>query len=111
MIGRKERQRYISFKIIRENKIHITQNSLIKSIWQSIWRYFGLKEANKIGLWLMELNLDKEFGIIRCSHSTKETIISALSLVKQINGTNVILSPFKTSGTILSLKKSIDKEK
>ena len=64
-----------------------------------------MKEANKIGLWLIELNLDEDYGIIRCSHHTKETIMSALSLVKEINGTRVILSPLKTSGTIRSLKK------
>lgn len=110
-MGQRERQRYISFKIIRENKIEITKNSLLKSIWQSIWRYFGLKEANKIGLWLIELNLNKGYGIIRCSHQTKETIISALSLVKQIDGINVILSPFKTSGTIISLRKKINQGK
>jgi len=107
----KERQRYISFKIIRENKIEITKNSLLKSIWQSIWRYFGLKEANKIGLWLIELNLNEEYGIIRCTHQTKETIISALSLVKQIDGIKVILSPFKTSGTIISIRKKINQGK
>ncbi|MFX0106302.1 MAG: Rpp14/Pop5 family protein [Candidatus Hodarchaeota archaeon] len=106
MVG-KERQRYISFKIIKESKIDLTQHSLLKSIWQSIWRYFGLKEANKIGLWLTELNLDKEYGIIRCSHKTKETLITALSLVKEINDTKVILSPIKTSGTIQSIKKKI----
>ncbi len=110
-MGQRERQRYISFKIIRENKIEITKNSLLKSIWQSIWRYFGLKEANKIGLWLIELNLNKGYGIIRCSHQTKETIISALSLVKQIDAIKVILSPFKTSGTIISLRKKINQGK
>ncbi len=110
-MGQKERQRYILFKIIKENKMDITQKSLLKSIWQSIWRYFGLKEANKIGLWLVELNLDEDYGIIRCSHQTKEIIISALSLVKEIDGIKVILSPFKTSGTIPSLKKRISKVK
>ena len=110
-MNQKERQRYISFKIIKENKKEITQNSLLKSIWQSIWRYFGLKEANKIGLWLVELNMEEEYGIIRCSHQTKETIISAISLVKEIEGVKVILSPFKTSGTISSLKKRIIKKK
>jgi RNase P/RNase MRP subunit POP5 len=55
--------------------------------------------------------LDEEYGIIRCSHHTKETIISAISLVKEIEGVKVILSPFKTSGTILSLKKRINKKK
>ena len=84
--------------------MNLTQNSLLKSIWHSIWRYFGLKEANKIGLWLVELNIDKEYGIIRCSHQTKETIISALSLVREIDGAKVILSSIKTSGTIRSIK-------
>ena len=55
--------------------------------------------------------MDKEFGIIRCSHQTKEILISALSLVKEIDGIRVILSPYNTSGTILSLKKRIDKKK
>ncbi|MFX1502502.1 MAG: Rpp14/Pop5 family protein [Promethearchaeota archaeon] len=96
----------MSFKIIIERKTVLNQNSLLKSIWKSIWRYFGLKEANKIGLWLIELNLDKAYGIIRCSHQTKETLISALTLVREINGTKVILSPLKTSGTIRSIKNA-----
>ena len=65
-----------------------------------------MKEANKIGLWMIELNLGNDYGIIRCSHNTKETLISALSLVKEINGTKVILNPLKTSGTIKSIKKA-----
>ena len=101
---KKERQRYIFFKIIKDSKITLTQNSVLKSIWKSIWRYFGMKEANKIGLWLIELDLDDNFGIIRCSHKTKEIIISALSLVKEIDGIKVIISPIKTYGTIKSLK-------
>jgi RNase P/RNase MRP subunit POP5 len=60
-----------------------------------------------MGLWLVDLNLDEEFGIIRCSHQTKEILITALSLVREIDGNPVILSPFKTSGTIRSLKKQI----
>ncbi|MFX1370226.1 MAG: Rpp14/Pop5 family protein [Promethearchaeota archaeon] len=99
------------FKIIKENNIDLTQNALLKSIWQSIWHYFGLKEANKIGLWLLDFNLEKGYGIIRCSHQTKEIIISALSFVREINETNVILSPLKTSGTIRSIKEIIKKKK
>ncbi|MFW9819051.1 MAG: Rpp14/Pop5 family protein [Candidatus Thorarchaeota archaeon] len=99
------------FKIIKENKKEISQNLVLKAIWRSIWRYFGLKEATKIGLWLVELNMDEDYGIIRCSHLTKETIISAISLVKEIEGVKVILSPFKTSGTILSLRNRINKKK
>jgi len=86
--------------------LFLDQNSLLKSLWQSIWRYFGMKGANKIGLWLVELNLKENFGIIRCSHETKEIIITALTLIQEINGKRVILSPVKTSGTIKSLKEN-----
>jgi RNase P/RNase MRP subunit POP5 len=65
-----------------------------------------MKGANKIGLWLVELDLKDNFGIIRCSHETKEIIISALTLIQEINGNRVILSPIKTSGTIKSLKEN-----
>ncbi|MFX1257444.1 MAG: Rpp14/Pop5 family protein [Promethearchaeota archaeon] len=105
---KKERQRYILFKIIKEPDTFFGQHDFLKSIWQSIWRYFGMKEANKIGLWLLELNLEEAFGIIRCSHETKEEVITALTLVKEINGKKIILSPIKTSGTIHALKKIKD---
>jgi len=64
-----------------------------------------MNQANKIGLWLLELDLEKNFGIIRCSHETKETIITALTMVKEINSKNIIISPVKTSGTIKSILK------
>ena len=103
-----ERQRYIYFKIIKEDSSFFNQNDFLKSVWQSIWRYFGMKEANKIGLWLLELDLDERFGIIRCTNKTKEELISALTFVREINGKRIIISPIKTSGTIRSLKKKIN---
>ena len=101
----KERQRYILFRIFSENKSKFDQNKILKAIWQSIWRYFGLKEANKTGLWLVELNLENDYGIIRCSHQTKELVISALALITEITSEKIIFSPVKTSGTIRSLDK------
>jgi len=103
----KERRRYILFKIITEENLRFSKEDLIKSIWSSIWRYFGMKEANKIGLWLIEFDLESKYGIIRCSHKTKEPLITALCLITEINNKRVILSTLKTSGTIKSLKKNI----
>ena len=65
-----------------------------------------MKGANRIGLWLVELNLKENYGIVRCSHETKEVIITALTLIQEINGKRVIISPVKTSGTIKSLKEA-----
>ncbi|TFG13949.1 MAG: hypothetical protein EU535_04090 [Promethearchaeota archaeon] len=98
-----ERQRYILFQIIKEEEFQLSQHEILKALWQSIWRYFGLKEANKIGLWLMEL--EDRYGIIRCSDTTKEIIITSLTFIKDVKGKKIILSPIKTSGTIKTLKR------
>jgi len=108
---RNERNRYIIFKIISEEILSIDHSDILKSIWKSIWRFFGMKEANKIGLWVIEIDLENAFGIIRCAHQTKEFIITALSLITEINGSKIILSPVKTSGTIKSIKNYINHKK
>jgi len=73
-------------------------------LWASIWKYFGLKEASKVGLWLLDVNFEDNFGIVRCSHQTKEIVMTALALINEISGNRVVLSPVKTSGTIRSIK-------
>lgn len=102
---KKERSRYIIFKIIIEEKVHFEKQQFLNFVWQSIWKYFGIKEANKIGLWLIDLNLEKNFVIIRCTHKTKEILITALTFLTEINEKRVILSPIKSTGTIKSIQK------
>jgi ribonuclease P/MRP protein subunit POP5 len=100
-----ERNRYILFQIIKENDLRIEPKEILNSMWKSIWKFFGMKEANKVGLWLIQYDPEIDLGLIRCSHYTKELIISALALVNNISGKRVILSPIRTSGTIRSIKK------
>lgn len=100
-----ERQRYILFKIINEDNTFLSENSLLTSLWHSIWRYFGMREANKVGLWLVELNNSEGYGIFRCSHITKEIVITALTMIQEVSGQKVIFSPIKTSGTLTKIRQ------
>ncbi|MBY9005758.1 MAG: hypothetical protein KGD63_03285 [Candidatus Lokiarchaeota archaeon] len=102
---KQERKRYILFNIINETPHRYNKIELINVIWNSIWRYYGLSVVNKMGLWIIDLNLEKNYGIIKFSHNSKELIISALSLVREIKGKRVIITPIKTSGTIKKIKK------
>lgn len=102
---KKDRQRYILFKVIEQFPYKFHERDIISTMWKSIWRYFGMKEANKIGLWLVEFNKEKNIGILRCSNKTKEIVITSLILIKEMQGKKIIISPIATSGTIKSLKK------
>ena len=64
-----------------------------------------MKAANKIGLWLVDFDLESNYGILRCSHRTKEEIITALTLIKQIDKERIIISPVKTAGSIKAIRK------
>lgn len=90
--------------MINEGNFVLNKRDIINSVWASIWKYFGLKEASKVGLWLLDFNFTEGYGIFRCSHNTKETVMSALTLITEISGNSVVLSPIKTSGTIRSIK-------
>ena len=104
-IVKKERHRYILFKLIKAEDCVLSQKDILNSVWASIWKYFGLKEASKVGLWLFDINFVEGFGIIRCSHQTKEVIMTALTLITEISGNVVVISPIRTSGTIRKIKK------
>ena len=92
--------------MISEHKKPLNKQDILNSIWTSLWKYFGLKEASRVGLWLVDLDFLKGLGIIRCSHRTKEIVISALTFITEISGKKIILSPIKTSGTIRSIKNT-----
>ena len=98
--------------MISEHIKLLNNQEILNSIWASLWKYFGLKEASRVGLWLVDINFLEGFGIIRCSHQTKEIVISALTLITEISGNKIVLSPIKTSGTIRRIqhiKKSLSK--
>ena len=90
--------------MISEHINRLNNQEILNSIWTSLWKYFGLKEASKVGLWLVDINFLEGFGIIRCSHQTKEIVISALTLITEISGNKIVFSPIKTSGTIRSIQ-------
>ncbi|MHA1803390.1 MAG: Rpp14/Pop5 family protein [Promethearchaeota archaeon] len=104
---KEERQRYIYFELLVDNNSVINKQLLLNVLWPSIWKYFGMKIANKIGLWLIEYNPMEGHGILRCTQDTKDEVISVLSLIREINKNKVIIAPMKTSGTIRRLKKKV----
>ncbi|MEJ2250800.1 MAG: Rpp14/Pop5 family protein [Candidatus Lokiarchaeota archaeon] len=93
------------FKIIKAENELFDERDFIRSLWKSIWRYFGMKLANKAGIWLIKLDLNSKYGILRCSHKAKEQIITSLAMIKKIQNFQVIISPVKCSGVLNKIEK------
>ncbi|TXT56311.1 MAG: Ribonuclease P protein component 2 [Promethearchaeota archaeon] len=108
-MNKMERQRYILFKIIQvphSKLVAFNKKEFLNILWNIIWDYFGMNTASRIGLYLHSLN--ENFGIIRCSHKTKEIMISALTLLKKIDNQRIIVSPVKTSGILRKVLNAAD---
>ncbi len=103
---KKNKQRYILFTLITGKTEIIELEEIQKTLWQSIWRFFGIKIANRIGLWIIEYDKIKKRGIIRFFDGSQiHIMITALTMIKTINNKKVIINPIKTSGTIKAIKK------
>ncbi len=99
----KERQRYILFRVIADEQID--QDKLIQVIWRNIFQLFGETGTSQTGLWLVEYDLQKGYGILRTNVESLHIVRSTLAVIKNVDGKNCILASLGVSGTINSLKE------
>ncbi len=100
-----EKQRYILFYFIIEKDLDINEQSVTNLIWKNLFRYFGVKETSKIGLWLVDLNIEQRWGILRFAHTSKEMVIASLGMIRYFGDFRISIYPIKTSGTIKKIRK------
>ena len=75
-----ERQRYILFKIIKDANIFCEKQDFLNLIWRSIWRYFGMKEANKMLGKLMAVARHKNLTLILIAQNSAMLDVNVLRL-------------------------------
>jgi ribonuclease P/MRP protein subunit POP5 len=100
----REKKRYLAFKIMSEDKIGDFQ-PVLNALNTSIYSFMGELGAAKAGILPMADKYDNvnQTGIIRVSHKYVDELKSALMLIKEINGNQVIV---KTAGVSGILKKA-----
>jgi len=94
------RQRYILFEIITPEKKNFEKDLIIKAIGKKLMKFFGEYITFKVGLWMIRWDPSNQIGIIRVDNISKYHLITAMTLIKEINSTPVIFHTRITSGTI-----------
>ena len=100
----RERERYISFKVISEEPI--VYYDLESSVWQTLLDSYGELGVAQMSVWLVK-NLWKEIeqsGVIRCNNKSVSKVIAGLGLITRLGESRVIVKIEKVSGTIKGLK-------
>jgi RNase P/RNase MRP subunit POP5 len=105
---KKNRRRYLSF-LLRSEDSKIDDKKLGLAIWQNLLSLYGEVSAADSKLYLVEYDEDTGRGILQCTASSLDKIITAAVLIGSIGKSLVSFEPKKTSGTIKSLKRQISK--
>lgn len=98
------RHRYLAFTILSE-KEKIPREVAIRTIWQSVFRFFGELKASEFDLWIMAYDEIERKGIVRCSLGMVDLLRASLATVTEIDGKRAAFHVLGTSGTVKAATK------
>lgn len=97
----REKKRYLTFEILSKSKIK-DFSQVSGAIWNDLLSFIGELGAAKAGIIIMQdkYNANNQKGIIRVNHKYVDKLRASLSLVKQIDGKEVIIRSLTVSGML-----------
>jgi len=99
----RERDRYVYFKIISEEKINYSD--LEAAIWNTLLDFYGEAGMGKMSVWLVKNLWDQgdQSGVIRCNNKSVPQMIAGLGLISRLGEDRIVIKILKVSGTIRGL--------
>lgn len=104
----RDKKRYIAFQIMGERKFK--SREIKNAMWEAFLRVLGELGTAEAKPWFIKFDEKTQTGILRCDRKHVERVRLALTLMTQINGSNVIVKTLGVSGTIKRLKMKFLRE-
>lgn len=101
---KKTRRRYLSFQLHSDGST-LDDRQIGMAIWQNLLSLYGEVSAADSKLYLVEFDKKTGTGILQCTASSLNKIITAATLINTIGESLVAFEPRKTSGTIKGIKR------
>jgi len=83
----------------------LEDKSFLNAFWQTFIRLFGEINASMVGMYIISHLVEERRLIVRCTHTQKDNVITAIALTRKVGGERVAFSTRLTSGTLLSLRR------
>ena len=101
----KERKRYIVYEIITSSPIKGDVPGLLLDKLSELLGVFGVAKAG-----LLSIAYDKQHGIIRCAHDQQKEVRAALTMIRFLGRTRVIIRVLGVSGILAKSKRFLPHE-
>ncbi|MFW9793429.1 MAG: Rpp14/Pop5 family protein [Candidatus Thorarchaeota archaeon] len=102
---KKTRKRYLSFHLHSDEPITDDGKMLSTAIWKNLLSLYGEISAADSKLYLVSFDHEKSEGVLQCTLSSLEKVITSAVLIGTIGKSLVSFEPKRTSGTIKGLSR------
>lgn len=97
------RRRYLALKVVGEQPVN--ERDVMDAVWNAVLKLFGEYGASQANLRLMEYNPQRNFAVVRCSHTVLERVRASIASITEINGKPAVIHVIGVSGTLRALRK------
>jgi len=102
-VSRRVRRRYLALKIISEQPVE--GRDVMNAVWKAVVQLFGEYGASQANLSLIECNSQKNYAIVRCSHTAVDMVRASVASITEMNGKPAVIHVLGVSGTLRALRK------
>ncbi len=97
------RRRYLALEVASEQAV--TERDVMDAVWKAVFELFGEYGASRTNVSLMEADLQRNYAVVRCSHTSLERVRASIASITEINGKPAVIRVIGVSGTLKSLRK------
>ncbi|MHA2025438.1 MAG: Rpp14/Pop5 family protein [Candidatus Thorarchaeota archaeon] len=102
---KKSRRRYLSFQLHCDGPSLFDEKQLSSAIWKNLLSLYGEVSSSDSKLYLISYDPEKGEGVLQCTLSSLEKVITSAVLLGSIEKSMVSFEPKRTSGTIKGLSR------
>jgi len=102
-VPRHVRRRYLALKIVSRQPVN--GGDIMDAVWKAVVQLFGEYGASQAGLSLIECNSQKNYAIVRCSHTAADMVRASVVSITEIKEKPAAIHVLGVSGTLRALRK------
>jgi len=102
-VSKRMRRRYLALKVVSEQRV--TEGAVINAVWKAILQLFGEYGASQTNVSLIEYEPQRNYAVVRCSHTALERVRASIASIVEINGKPAVIHVMGVSGTLRALRK------
>ncbi len=102
-MSKRVRRRYLALRVVSEQRV--TERAVMDAVWNAVLKLFGEYGASQTNVSLIEYEPQRNYAVVRCSHTALERVRASVASVTEIYGKPAVIHVMGVSGTLKALRK------